>query len=195
MSSITPLCEYESEDTETDKSDETSNYDSELDEYESEDTASNEPDCSDLSSTDDSDDMKGEFDTTDRLENENLECGQCGKHFKLKRYLDQHISKIHDTNSHPFECTECGSLFKQKCHLKRHKINKHKICDGKYTYPNDETFQTFSCPTCSKSFERKHVFENHLVTHQANKKLSCDNCGKTFGRKDTLAEHIRSQHL
>ena len=71
--------------------------------------------------------MKGEFDTTDRLENENLECCQCGKHFKLKRYLDQHISKIHDTKTHPFECTECGSQFKQKCHLKRHKINKHKI--------------------------------------------------------------------
>ena len=123
-------------------------------------------------------------------------CDHCGKEFKLKRYLEMHISNKHGDENLPFKCDECDAQYKYKYHLKRHKITEHKVCDGKYTFPDNETFQGFSCQICSRNFKRKDYLKKHLIAHQQSKDVySCDNCGKNYGRKDTLTEHIRTNHL
>jgi uncharacterized Zn-finger protein len=47
-----------------------------------------------------------------------LQCSLCGKIFKIKSQLLDHI-RVH-TGERPFSCHTCKSAFKTKCDLKRH---------------------------------------------------------------------------
>ena len=137
---------------------------------------------------------KPEYPTHLKHEKEKFQCDECGKGFRLERYLEMHTKYSH-ANHHLLKCSECGNEYKHKGHLKRHKIRIHKLNEDKHINIGDETSETFSCNTCKKEFGRKDLLTKHLTTHQLKEKHSCIQCGKAYGRKDNLKEHIKLQHV
>jgi len=47
-------------------------------------------------------------------------CPHCGKSFAYKSAADKHILVIHSENPPQIACTICGKVFKTKWHLKQH---------------------------------------------------------------------------
>ncbi|KAJ3346300.1 hypothetical protein HDU91_007085 [Kappamyces sp. JEL0680] len=78
-------------------------------------------------------------------ENTVHQCGECGKTFLKRRYLDRH-QEIHDrknSNKPPeFICDICGKGF-----IFKHRLDKHKKIHGE---------KMFSCDICGKSVSTNH---------------------------------------
>lgn len=49
----------------------------------------------------------------------------------------------------------------------------------------------FVCKECSKSFDYKHVLQNHVRTHTGEKPFKCEACDKRFTRDHHLKTHMR----
>ena len=62
-----------------------------------------------------------------------IECEECGREFRLKRYLEMHTKYVHGSNIF-FKCHECGVGYKHKGDLKRHKAAVHKLTEHKNIY-------------------------------------------------------------
>ncbi|KAK7930345.1 hypothetical protein WMY93_006740 [Mugilogobius chulae] len=64
-------------------------------------------------------------------------CSECGKSFKIKSRLQQHM--ISHSDERPHKCPECGKMFKDKSNLNKH-ITTHTEA------------RPYSCSECGKSF-------------------------------------------
>lgn len=86
-------------------------------------------------------------DNSDQAKN-SLECSQCGRVFKKKEHLTQHV-KLH-SGVRPFKCNEegCTKAFHRKEHLLRHLVSH----TGK---------KMFNCDICQKPFSRKDNLSKH----------------------------------
>ena len=74
------------------------------------------------------------------LEENTEHCQKCGKTFKQKKFLKQHIDTVHNPNIDiEFKCTECNKYFKNKIYMKLH-MKRH----------NENNF--ISCNICQKVF-------------------------------------------
>lgn len=51
--------------------------------------------------------------------------------------------------------------------------------------------KSFKCLLCHRSFNYKHVLQNHMRTHTGEKPYGCAECGKRFTRDHHLKTHIR----
>ncbi|XP_049306552.1 uncharacterized protein LOC105231629 [Bactrocera dorsalis] len=106
-----------------------------------------------------------------------LECSQCGRVFKKKEHLTQHV-KLH-AGLRPFKCKEeqCGKAFSRKEHLMRHEISH----SGR---------KLFSCDVCHKPFSRKDNLNKHRRIHTTGTNLyNCEICNKQFAVRAYYEEH------
>uniref|UniRef100_A0AAZ1XPD9 C2H2-type domain-containing protein n=1 Tax=Oreochromis aureus TaxID=47969 RepID=A0AAZ1XPD9_OREAU len=100
-------------------------------------------------------------------------CSTCGKKFKTKSKLNQHIQ----THKRPHSCGTCGKRFSCMSHVNRH-MQSHT---GEKPH---------SCSTCGKRFHCNSDLTRHIKTHTGEKPYSCSTCGKRFIRKRHLKIHM-----
>ena len=117
------------------------------------------------------------------LEENTEHCQKCGKTFKQKKFLKQHIDTVHNPNIDiEFKCTECNKYFKNKIYMKLH-MKRH----------NKNNF--ISCNICQKVFSCKDYLRNHMKVHKLTSLYPCEECGKTLREKRSLERHIRSNTI
>ncbi|XP_050964036.1 gastrula zinc finger protein XlCGF49.1 isoform X1 [Labeo rohita] len=102
-------------------------------------------------------------------------CGQCGKSFRCKKHIYQHM-RIH---SKMIICIQCKTTFPDKKQLKEH-VKSH-ITKRK----------PFMCLYCGRNCKRKERLSVHLRVHTREKPFTCEHCGKRFAQRSSINVHLR----
>ncbi len=95
-----------------------------------------------------------------------FKCSQCGKAFRDKDKLDQHM-RYHGRDGCRHMCHQCGKGFLTNAALEDH-LQLH----------SDQ--RTYSCLFCAESYDRLDLLKVHVGVHLVNGCFSCPSCKKTF---------------
>jgi len=134
-----------------------------------------------------------------------ISCDFCNAELCTKRWLREHIKKIHpELQEEKVECDICLSHF-YKSELQFHKKSKHEgkrfrcdYCGGEFqnlprhiacVHP-EFTKKTVQCLICLKFYTEKHI-NIHISKMHEEKELFCNNCGLMFSTVWYLQEHMK----
>ncbi|KAK7793213.1 hypothetical protein R5R35_009165 [Gryllus longicercus] len=142
--------------------------------------------------------------STERTDGE-YSCELCGKSYKLKSTLKEHLMHHLGRGSRKLKCEKCFAKFLTKAELMEHLKNHGdylvcELCDKMVLNEKDlqahlishSALRPYSCSICGVSYKRKSHMTRHLLTHKNNrnlkkrvnrnevhgKDLKCDECGK-----------------
>ncbi|XP_076673540.1 uncharacterized protein LOC143371803 isoform X9 [Andrena cerasifolii] len=108
-------------------------------------------------------------------------CEHCGRCYKLKMDLSEHVKKIHMTA--PQICRFCGKAVKDvKAHEWKHQNHK-RYREAKYN---------LSCHLCQKKFCHRSRLDCHLRRHEEG--FRCEMCDKDFLSTKELVRHKQYKH-
>ncbi|GFO42527.1 Zinc finger protein 420-like [Plakobranchus ocellatus] len=132
-------------------------------------------------------------------------CILCGKTFKLEKFLEAHVRRIHGKNGdrYLFQCPQCPKRFKDKDQLDFHSVRhsgvkpyRCEICGktflrekGLISHRRLHDGGGFMCDICGKSFVNQRVLEDHSTVHTGERPYVCDVCGKKFRLRANLRYH------
>jgi len=105
-----------------------------------------------------------------------FKCETCGKEFGNLKYLQYHISSIHE-NKDLISCETCGKLIRKR-QMHQHIVRNH--------LPD----QKLPCHICGKELRTDHHLKKHLHGHSKEKEL-CTICNK---RVANMKHHIMAMH-
>ncbi|XP_053308040.1 PR domain zinc finger protein 10 isoform X2 [Spea bombifrons] len=110
-----------------------------------------------------------------------FKCLQCGKAFREKEKLDQHL-RFHGRDGNcPLTCDICNKGFISSSSLESH-----------MKYHMDQ--KTYSCIFCPESFDRLDLLKDHVAVHVIDGCFSCPTCKKRFSDFIQVKKHVRSFH-
>uniref|UniRef100_A0A8B9K2I6 PR domain zinc finger protein 10 n=1 Tax=Astyanax mexicanus TaxID=7994 RepID=A0A8B9K2I6_ASTMX len=109
-----------------------------------------------------------------------FKCSQCGKAFREKDKLDQHM-RYHGRDGCRHACHHCNKGFLSSSALEDH-LQLH----------SDQ--RTYSCLFCTESYDRLDLLKEHVGVHLINGCFSCPSCKKTFTDFIQVKKHVRSFH-
>uniref|UniRef100_A0A673N4P6 PR domain zinc finger protein 10 n=1 Tax=Sinocyclocheilus rhinocerous TaxID=307959 RepID=A0A673N4P6_9TELE len=109
-----------------------------------------------------------------------FKCSQCGKAFRDKDKLDQHM-RYHGRDGCRHMCHQCGKGFLSSAALEDH-LELH----------SDQ--RTYSCLFCAEAYDRLDLLKVHVHVHLVNGCFSCPSCKKTFTDFIQVKKHVRSFH-
>ncbi|OCT70423.1 PR domain zinc finger protein 10 isoform X1 [Xenopus laevis] len=108
-------------------------------------------------------------------------CLQCGKAFREKEKLDQHLRFHGRDGNYPLTCDICNKGFISTSSLENH-----------MKFHLDQ--KTYSCIFCPESFDRLDLLKDHVAIHIIDGCFSCPNCKKRFTDFIQVKKHVRSFH-
>uniref|UniRef100_A0A8B9VGW5 PR domain zinc finger protein 10 n=1 Tax=Anas zonorhyncha TaxID=75864 RepID=A0A8B9VGW5_9AVES len=110
-----------------------------------------------------------------------FKCLQCGKAFREKDKLDQHLRFHGREGNCPLTCDICNKGFINsgalESHMKFHMDQK-----------------TYSCIFCPESFDRLDLLKDHVAIHVTDGYFNCPTCKKRFPDFIQVKKHVRSFH-
>ncbi|KAG7483868.1 hypothetical protein MATL_G00042970 [Megalops atlanticus] len=112
-----------------------------------------------------------------------FKCPQCGKAFRDKDKLEQHL-RYHGragAGGGPFACHVCNKGFLSSAALEGH-LRLH----------SDQ--KTYRCLFCAECFGRLDLLKAHVGVHQVDGRFSCPSCKKRFTDFIQVKKHVRSFH-
>ena len=110
------------------------------------------------------------------------QCPTCPREFTSIGFYNEHVKKCRDK----WTCSECGKQCSNENSYRKHLRNSHPTSDQlKFVCPYDN---------CCKEFTEKHCWEDHMITHDKEKRARCPLCGKKFKRIRNMRDHIQSCH-
>uniref|UniRef100_A0A667X8W4 PR domain zinc finger protein 10 n=1 Tax=Myripristis murdjan TaxID=586833 RepID=A0A667X8W4_9TELE len=109
-----------------------------------------------------------------------FKCTHCGKAFRDKDKLDQHL-RVHGRDAYAFSCHICSKSFLSDSALEDHLVlhTEHR---------------SYSCLLCPETFERLDLLKDHVGVHAVEGCFTCPSCKKTFTDFIQLKKHIRCFH-
>lgn len=116
-------------------------------------------------------------------------CYKCHVLVSSQYHANEH-KRTHFTSKH--KCEGCNSTFESATELKQHMDTYYLATRYKLDKVRQTTAGDLTCRMCNKSFNVKHSWKKHLLTHTERKRdYICEICGKCFVNKHTLAGHVR----
>ncbi|KAM6159402.1 PR domain zinc finger protein 10 isoform 7-T7 [Rhynchocyon petersi] len=110
-----------------------------------------------------------------------FKCLQCGKAFREKDKLDQHLRFHGREGNCPLTCDLCNKGFLSSASLENH-MKLH----------SDQ--KTYSCIFCPESFDRLDLLKDHVAIHINDGYFTCPTCKKRFPDFIQVKKHVRSFH-
>ncbi|XP_018403818.1 PREDICTED: zinc finger protein 761-like [Cyphomyrmex costatus] len=133
-------------------------------------------------------------------------CNQCDYKNKNKYELKIHVARKH-TDDFKFSCETCGKKFKVKGDLTNHIRFSHReqpvICDvcGKTCLNSNSLYvhqkfahykAKYECQICKRRMVSQENLNEHMLRqHERRENVVCEECGKTFSRNSRLKVHMR----
>uniref|UniRef100_A0A1A8MYB6 PR domain zinc finger protein 10 n=1 Tax=Nothobranchius pienaari TaxID=704102 RepID=A0A1A8MYB6_9TELE len=109
-----------------------------------------------------------------------FKCSLCGKVFRDKDRLDQHL-RVHGRDAYAFSCHICSKSFTSDSALEDHLVEHTENC-------------SYACLLCPETFERLELLKGHVEMHSVDGCYTCPSCKKTFSDFIQVKKHIRCFH-
>uniref|UniRef100_A0A3B5BDI2 PR domain zinc finger protein 10 n=1 Tax=Stegastes partitus TaxID=144197 RepID=A0A3B5BDI2_9TELE len=109
-----------------------------------------------------------------------FKCTHCGKAFRDKDKLDQHL-RVHGRDAYAFSCHICSKSF----------MNDSALEDHLLVHTEN---RSYSCLLCPETFERLDLLKDHVGVHAVDGCFTCPSCKKTFTDFIQVKKHIRCFH-
>ncbi|KAM7412701.1 hypothetical protein PAMA_020195 [Pampus argenteus] len=109
-----------------------------------------------------------------------FKCTHCGKAFRDKDKLDQHL-RVHGREAYAFSCHICSKSFMSDSALEDHLLVHTEN-------------RSYSCLLCPETFERLELLKEHIAVHAVDGCFTCPSCKKTFNDFIQVKKHIRCFH-
>uniref|UniRef100_A0A8D3D115 PR domain zinc finger protein 10 n=1 Tax=Scophthalmus maximus TaxID=52904 RepID=A0A8D3D115_SCOMX len=109
-----------------------------------------------------------------------FKCTHCGKAFRDKDKLDQHL-RVHGRDAYAFSCHICSKTFMSDSALEDHLLVHAEN-------------RSYSCLLCPDTFEKLDLLKDHIGVHAVDGCFTCPSCKKTFTDFIQVKKHIRCFH-
>uniref|UniRef100_A0A8C6S6K4 PR domain zinc finger protein 10 n=1 Tax=Neogobius melanostomus TaxID=47308 RepID=A0A8C6S6K4_9GOBI len=109
-----------------------------------------------------------------------FKCTHCGKAFREKDKLDQHL-RVHGREAYTFSCHICTKSFMSDSALEEHLLVHTES-------------RSYSCLLCPETFDKLDLLKDHVGVHAVDGTFTCPSCKKTFTDFIQLKKHIRCFH-
>ncbi|KAM8853622.1 PR domain zinc finger protein 10 isoform 2-T4 [Synchiropus picturatus] len=109
-----------------------------------------------------------------------FKCAHCGKAFREKDKLDQHL-RVHGRDAFAFTCHICSKTFPGDSALEDHLLVHTEN-------------RSYACLLCPESFERLDLLKEHVGVHAVDGRFTCPTCKKSFNDFIQVKKHIRCFH-
>merc|ERR1719318_439388 len=132
----------------------------------------------------------------EKREKEKFACKMCGKTFKARRFLNNHVSICERRGL--MKCDIIGEFESEQNLEEQVSMSPAKVPQ---VTVNEITIPTvpsvlFRCdePGCDKTFTRYILLKNHLYSHTDNPYHCTQECQHSFSQLENYKEHCRTQH-
>ncbi|XP_059079237.1 zinc finger protein 845-like [Tigriopus californicus] len=134
-------------------------------------------------------------------------CPLCGKSYKHKMSLQQHMNFMHSDSTTQLPCEKCGRQFSCKSSLQKHINRAHSdlfkchLCSyrgggnhdlGEHLRTHEEA--SIVCQTCGLKVKTKRILLKHLRVHTGETPFKCHVCGKAFKSSSPFYYHMKHVH-